>query len=82
MQTDQIRARVLNALKPAAFASSGVFDCPLWGGHQDLWVTIHASDKPNYLFDLGCFCGCDAQKVADEMMRLAAPKRRRGRTAR
>jgi hypothetical protein len=68
---------MVSALVPARFASDGVFDCPLCGGKQDLHVAVYDYNKrPNYLFNLVCFCRCEPQAVADEMARRARRRRR------
>jgi len=68
LETDPRLQRALGALNPSAFAGPRVFDCPLCGGQQDLYVNIHTSDNPNYLFNLYCFCECDPQKVANKIL--------------
>jgi hypothetical protein len=44
--TEQLRERMIGALTPACFASSGVFDCPLCGGGQNLHLTVY-DNKPS-----------------------------------
>jgi hypothetical protein len=78
-ETDQRLQRAFGALKPSAFAGAGVFDCPLCGGRQDLYVSVCPSDNPNYLFNLCCFCDCDYQKVAEKILQPAGLIERRRR---
>jgi hypothetical protein len=69
LETDERLQRALGALKPAAFGCVGLFDCPLCGGKQDLYVTVCIDNpNPNYLFNLACFCGCGPQKVAEKIL--------------
>jgi hypothetical protein len=76
MPPSQLRTRMIDALVPAGFATSGTFNCPLCGGKQDLHLTVYDDNKrPNYLFNLATFCSCEPQAVADEIARRA---RRRG----
>jgi hypothetical protein len=86
MSIDQRRTRMIGALTPACFAFSnvgGVFDCLACGAKGELHLTIYSDNpKPGYLFNLTCFCGCDPQKVADEMMRRAQTRRSRARSTR
>jgi hypothetical protein len=77
LETDQRLQRALGALTPSAFASPRVFDCPLCGGRQDLYVSIHPSDNPNYLFNLCCFCDCDPQKVGERILHMGSKRRRK-----
>jgi hypothetical protein len=75
----QLRDRMISALVPARFASSAVgtvFDCPLCGGKGDLHLTVYDDKPPPYLFNVGCFCGCAPQQVADAMARRARRRRR------
>jgi hypothetical protein len=74
-EIDPMLRRALGALKPSAYATPGVFDCPLCSGRQDLYVSIHASDNPNYLFNLCCFCDCDPQKVGEKILRRVRRQR-------
>jgi hypothetical protein len=80
MVTSQFRDRMVGTLVPARFAFSNagtVFDCPRCGGKADLHLTVYDDNKrPNYLFNLACFCGCAPQRVADEMARRARRRRR------
>jgi hypothetical protein len=72
MVASQLRDRMISALVPAGFATSGTFDCPLCGGEADLHLTIYDDNKkPGYLFNFANFCSCDPQAVADEMARRA-----------
>jgi hypothetical protein len=75
MTPAQLRTRMIDALAPAHFASSGLFDCPLCGGRADLYIAVYDKPAP-YLFNLGCFCDCGPQAVADAMMRRARRRRR------
>jgi hypothetical protein len=81
MTPAQLRVRMINTLVPAHFASSGVYDCPLCGGKQDLHVAVYDSKRPGYLFNFANFCGCEQREVVDEMMRRAH-RRRRSRAGR
>jgi hypothetical protein len=75
MMPAQLRDRMIGALGPAYFAGGGwLFDCPLCGNKQDLHLTVYDKPAP-YLFNLGCFCGCEPQAVADEMARRARRRR-------
>jgi hypothetical protein len=76
MTPAQLRTRMLGTLVPARFASSGVYDCPLCGGRQDLHVATYDNKPSTYLFNLAVFCNCEPQKVADEMARRARRRRR------
>jgi hypothetical protein len=73
----------LNFFACFAFSNTGsVFDCPACGAKGELHLTIYSENpKPGYLFNLACFCGCDPQKVADEMMRRAQTRRSRTSSA-
>ena len=68
-------ARAFGALRSSG-SGALVADCPLCGGAGDLYVAIHASDKPTYLFNLCCFCDCDMQKVGARLLQLGAKRRR------
>jgi hypothetical protein len=75
--TDSHRARMIGALGRAYFAGGGwLFDCPLCGGEQDLGLWVYDDAAPGDLFNFACFCGCEHQKVADEMARRARRRRR------
>jgi hypothetical protein len=76
MTPAQLRDRMISTLVPAHFASSGMFDCPVCGGKQDLHLTIYDDNKrPNYLFNFATFCSCGEKAVADEMARRARRRR-------
>jgi hypothetical protein len=78
LETDPMLQRALGALKPAGFATPGLFDCPLCGGRADLYVSVCVDHpNPNYLFELGCFCDCAAEKVGEKILgvKVLPPKR-------
>jgi len=78
MVPSQLRDRMIDTLVRARFAFSNVgtvFDCPLCGGKGDLHLTVYDDKLPPYLFNVGCFCGCEPQAVADEMARRAVRRR-------
>jgi hypothetical protein len=83
LETDPRLQRALGTLKPSAFGCVGVFDCPVCGGSQDLYVTVHADNpNPNYLFNLACFCDCGPQKVAEKILDGKVRQRRPRRAPR
>jgi hypothetical protein len=68
LETDQRLQRAFGELRSFAFGGSFVSDCPVCGGAGDLYVSIHPSDNPKYLFNLACFCDCGPQKVGEKIL--------------
>jgi hypothetical protein len=72
-----LRTRLISTLTPSvhAFGNPGrVFDCPVCGGRQDVYVSVYTSENPNYLFNLSVFCDCGPEKVAEKMGLRVSPQ--------
>jgi hypothetical protein len=77
-----LRTRLIGAFTPSvhAFGNPGrVFDCPVCGGRQDVYISVYASENPKYLFNMAVFCGCGPERVLDKIgLRIKSISREAG----